>query len=118
MIERGPRPTATMPDCTSSLTPNGSSTRSSASQLVGVAGGLDDDGVRSHVDHLGAEELDGLEHLRAGVRVRPDLDQQQLALHRGRGIELDDLQHVHQLVQLLGDLLERQVVDVDHDRHA
>src|SRR6476620_8027460 len=32
-MERGPRPMATMPDCTSSLMPNGSRTRSSASSL-------------------------------------------------------------------------------------
>jgi hypothetical protein len=41
------------------------------------------------------------------VGVGPDLDQEQLALHRLPRLELDDLEHVDQLVELLGDLLER-----------
>src|SRR5690606_4868170 len=43
--------------------------------------------------------------------------QHELALDGRRGVQLDDLQDVHQLVQLLGDLFEGQVGDVHHDRH-
>ena len=87
-------------------------------ELVGVAGGLDGHRVGGDVDDLGPEQLDGLEHVRAGLQVGPDLDQHQLALDRRRRLELDDLEHVDQLVELLGDLLERELLDVDHDGHA
>ena len=40
-------------------------------ELVGVAGHLDRDGVGGDVDDLGAEELDGVEHLRRGSGRRP-----------------------------------------------
>src|SRR5690606_32107372 len=43
--------------------------------------------------------------------------QHELALDGRRGVQLDDLQDVDQLVELLGDLLQRQVGDVHHDRH-
>ena len=78
---------------------------------------LDGHRVGRDVDDLGPEQLDGVEHLAAGVGVGPDLDQQQLAVDRGRAVELDDLDHLDQLVELLGDLLERGVLDVDDDRH-
>jgi hypothetical protein len=86
-------------------------------ELVGVAGRLDRHGVRRHVDDLGAEELDRLQHVRACRQVGAHLDEEQLAPYGRRRVELDDLDDVHQLVQLLGHLLERQVLDVDHDRH-
>ena len=85
VIERLPRPIATMPDWTSSRMPKGSSTREEVLELVGVAGHLDRDGVGGDVDDLGPEQLDGVEHLAAGVGVGLDLDQQQLALDRRRG---------------------------------
>ena len=37
VIERGPRPTATMPDCTISLIPYGSSTLSSSASIASSA---------------------------------------------------------------------------------
>ena len=86
-------------------------------ELVGVAGDLDGHRVGRDVDDAGLEQLDDVEHLAAGVDVGPHLDQQQLAVDRGGAVELDDLDHLDQLVQLLGDLLERRVLDVDHDRH-
>src|SRR3712207_7991439 len=46
------------------------------------------------------EQLRGLEHLRAVGHRRAHLDQQQLALDRGRGVQLDDLDHLDQLVEL------------------
>src|SRR5439155_16502142 len=42
----------------------------------------------------------------------------QLALDRRARLELDDLQHVDQLVQLLGDLLERVLLAIHHDGDA
>src|SRR4051794_27431257 len=49
-------------------------------ELVRAAGGLDRDRVGGDVDDLGAEQLNRLENVRAGLDVRPDLDEQQLAL--------------------------------------
>src|SRR5271166_7125675 len=85
-------------------------------ELLPVPGRLHRDHVERDVHHLGAEQVDGFEHPRPALRVGPDLDQDQLALHRGARLELDDLQHVDQLVQLLGDLLERMLFAVDSDR--
>src|SRR5690606_34873762 len=50
--------------------------------------------------------------------VGADLDEEQLALHRRLGLELDDLDDVDELVELLGHLLERERVDVDDDGDA
>ena len=117
VIEREPRPTATMPDWTSSLMPNGSSTREQRVELVGVAGRLDRDGVGGDVDDLGAEQPDGLEDVRPRSRGRRcTLTSSSSRCTRRAGLELDDLDDVDQLVELLGHLLERQLLDVDHDR--
>src|ERR671914_235736 len=86
-------------------------------ELLSRAGGLDGECLRSDVDGLGAEQVHDLEHLAADARVGAHLHQQELALHRCRRLELDDLDDVDQLVELLGDLLEREVVDGDDDRH-
>src|SRR6478609_3220112 len=88
------------------------------SELVGGAGGLDDDRVGRHVDDLGLEELDRVDDLAAGRRVGTDLDEQDLALHRGVRVELDDLEHLDELVELLRHLLERRALDLDDDRDA
>ena len=77
-------------------------------ELVAAAGDLDRDRVRRHVDDAGAEQRDGLQDVAAGRGIGAHLDQHELALHGGRRLELDDLEHVDQLVQLLGDLLEGQ----------
>src|SRR5690606_37978823 len=87
-------------------------------ELRGVAGHLDRDGLGGDVDDLRLEELDGVEHLAAGLVVSPDLDHQQLATHRCGPVELDDLDDLDQLVELLGDLLERQALNLDDDGHA
>jgi hypothetical protein len=68
------------------------------------------------VDDLGAEHLGELDDLRAGGRVGVDLDQLQLALDRLVLVELDDLEHVHQLVELLDDLLELDRLGADDQR--
>ena len=110
VMERAPRPMAIVPDWTSSLMPNGSSILSMRLQLVGAAGGLDGDGLRGDVHGLGAEQLDDLDDLGAGLVVGAHLHQNQFALDGGGRLQLDDLQHVDQLVELLGDLLQRQVL--------
>src|SRR5262249_21395848 len=63
------------------------------------------------------EHVGDLHDARAVVALGPHLDEHQLALDRGAGIVLEDLDHVHELVQLLRDLLERLLLDVDDDRH-
>src|SRR5215470_6950516 len=82
-----------------------------------AAGRLHGDRVQRHVHDVGAEQFHRLEHLRPGVAVGADLDQDELALHGLRRLELDDLEHVDQLVELLSDLLERVLLAVHHDRH-
>ena len=69
-MERGPRPTATMPDWTSSRMPYGSSTRTSASSLsrVPVASMVTASGATS--TDLGPEQLDDLQDLACGRRRR------------------------------------------------
>ncbi len=71
LIDREPRPMATMPDWTSSRMPNGSTTFRKPASLSDVAGDLDGDGVGSDVDDAGLEQLDGVEHLTPRVRRRP-----------------------------------------------
>src|SRR5882724_2172510 len=82
-----------------------------------TAGRLDRHRVECHVDHVRAEEPDRLEHLRPAVGVRADLDQHELALHRLRRLELNDLDDVDQLVELLRHLLKRVLLAVHHDGH-
>ena len=88
-------------------------------ELVAAAGGLDGDGVRSRRRRPWRGTAATVSSTCSGsARSALHLDEQQLALHRGVGLELDDLEHLDQLVELLGDLLERQLVlDVDHDGH-
>src|SRR3954453_1530279 len=87
-------------------------------QLVRGAGGLEGHRVGVDVDDARAEQLGGLQHLRALGQRRADLHEQQLALDGGALLQLDDLDHLDQLVQLLGDLLERRGLGVGDDRHA
>src|ERR1700712_645233 len=86
-------------------------------QLVSGAGGLDGHGVGGDVDDLGPEHLGHLEDLGAHRRVGADLEHHELALDRRRRLQLDDLDDVHQLVELLGDLLEGELVDAHADGH-
>ena len=78
-------------------------------ELVRVAGRLDGDRVRGDVDDLGAEQL---RRSRATCE-RVSWSARTLTSSSSRctdaaGLELDDLDDVDQLVELLGDLLERQ----------
>ena len=81
------------------------------------AGHLDDDRPVGQVDDPAARQLDELEDL-GPVRVgRPDLHQRQLLLDGRLGGDVLDLEHVDQPVELLGRLLDRDVVAVEGDRH-
>ena len=82
VIDREPRPIATRPDCTISLIPNGSRSRSSASSLSAVPVASMVSASGGDVDDPGPEQRHGLQHLGPHRPVGPHLDQQQLALHR------------------------------------
>src|SRR5579863_4571331 len=82
-----------------------------------AAGGLDRHRVECDVHHVRAEQPDGLEHLGPALGVGADLDQHQFALHGLRRLKLNDLDDIDELVELLGDLLERVLLAVHHDRH-
>src|SRR5581483_9751127 len=87
-------------------------------QLLGLAGDLEREGRARHVHHVRAEDRRDLHDALAGFPAGPDLDQHELAFDGLAGLELEDLDHVDELVELLGDLLERLAVDANHDRHS
>src|SRR6478735_7934045 len=87
-------------------------------ELVRRAGRLDDDRVGGDVDDLGLEELDRVDDLTPGRRVGANLDEQDLALDRRVRLELDDLEHLDELVELLGYLFQGGALDLDDDRDA
>ena len=108
VIERGPRPIATMPDWTSSRMPNGSSTRSSAASLSALP-------VTSMVTASGATSTTLARNSWTASRTWPRVSASAVTLTSsssrwtdGVRVELDDLDHLDQLVELLGDLLERR----------
>ena len=68
---------------------------------------LEDDRVRPEIGDARAEDLGERHQLGALARRRRDLEQRELALDRLAGRELLHAQHVHELVHLLLDLLER-----------
>src|SRR3954451_21248320 len=86
--------------------------------LVGRARDLHDQRLAGDVDDLAAEDLDRLEHLGALTAVGGDLEQRQLAGHGALGLEVADLDHVDELVQLLGDLVDRVQRAVERQRDA
>src|SRR5439155_25789120 len=86
--------------------------------FVGRPGDLDDQGFPRHVDDLAAEDLDGLEHLGALRPVGGDLEQRQLASDGVVGLEIADLEHVDELVELLGHLVDRVQRAVEGQRDA
>src|SRR6478735_5574289 len=87
-------------------------------ELVRGAGRLDDDRIGGDVDDLGLEELDSVDDLAAGRCVGADLDEQDLPLDRRVRLELDDLEHLDELVELLGDLLQGGALDLDDHRQG
>ena len=83
-----------------------------------VTNDADTDPADGDVDDAGAEDVRGVDHLRAVGVVRVDLHQHDAAGDGGVLLEADDLEHRDDLVQLLGHLLDDQLVGVDHDRDA
>src|SRR5436190_1377234 len=75
------------------------------------------DRLGADVHDLGLEYLREADDLRPPLRRRRHLDHQELELDRRRA-ELGHLQHVDQLVQLLGDLVDGVLRAVDPDRDA
>src|SRR5205823_5256097 len=59
-----------------------------------------------------------LDDLAASAWLGPDRRQHQLTLDSRAGVELADLDHVDELEELLGDLLERRRLHVDDDGDA
>ena len=82
------------------------------------AGGLDGQRFRIHVHHAHAEQTHDLQHVGTVGLVGGHLDEHQLALHGGFRIEVHDLQHMQQLVELFDDLLKRHFLHVGRDGDA
>ena len=82
------------------------------------AGHLGDDRPLHQVDDAAARQLDEAQDLVAVRLGRPDLHQRQLVLDGRLGRDVLDLEDVDEPVQLLGRLLDRDVVAVERDRHA
>src|SRR5690606_19950429 len=80
-------------------------------------GRLDGQRLGRDVDHLGAEQIHRLDDLGAHAGVGAHLDEHEFAGDGRLVLLLDDLDDVDELVELLGDLLERELVDGHHDRH-
>src|SRR4051795_4607835 len=85
-------------------------------ELVGMTVQADGDRLEADGKDLALEDRGQLHHLAAVVGVHPNRRQQQLALDGPTRVELADLDHLDQLEELLGDLLERRGVDIDDDR--
>ena len=83
-----------------------SSASRKASSLAPGAGQLDGVGLVGHVDDAAAEDVRHALHLLAVLAGGAHLDQHQLALDVLALGQVHDLDHVDQLVQLLGDLLD------------
>ena len=75
--------------------------------------------VGADVDDLALEHADQLDDLapRLGPAARTVTSSSSRSTDVG-GVQLGDLDHVDQLEQLLGDLLDRRLLDVDHDGDA
>lgn len=86
--------------------------------LAFCAGGLDGQRLRIHVHHAHAEQTHDLQHVGTVGLVGGHLDEHQLALHGGFRIEVHDLQHMQQLVELFDDLLKRHFLHVGRDGDA
>src|SRR3954454_18991966 len=75
--------------------------------LVGGAGHLDRHRPPRHVDDFGPEDLGELDDLGAVLNCGGDLEEGHLPRHRLFRLHVADLQHVDELVQLLGHLVDR-----------
>ena len=113
-----PREIAISPVRIISMSPNGRTMRSKASifSVVPVTSMMIE--RLRDVDDLAAEDLADLHDLRALRAVGGDLEERELAGDRVARLEVADLQDVDELVQLLGDLVDRVQRAVDGQRDA
>src|SRR5207249_10582616 len=86
-------------------------------QLAFLAGRLDRERLRRHVDDLGPEDVGRPHDLGPVLRLGVDANQHQLALDVVVLGEVADLDDVDELVELLRDLLDDELVAVDDDGH-
>ena len=87
-------------------------------ELGAVAGKLDGVGVVGDVDDAAAEDVGHALHVLALLLAGAHLDEHQLALDVLGFREVDDLHHLDQLVELLGDLLDHVLGARGDDGHA
>ena len=86
-------------------------------ELLAGAGQLDRVALVGDVEDAAAEDVGEPLHLVAVLARRAHLDEHQLALDVVALGQVDDLHHLDQLVQLLGDLLDDVVGARGDDRH-
>src|SRR5436190_13530276 len=86
--------------------------------LLGGADELEDDGVGADVGDASVERLRQRNQIGPLSGRRRDLQQRELALDRFSRGELLDAEHVHELVDLLLDLLEHVLLALDPQRDA
>src|SRR5215469_1434295 len=80
---------------------------------------LDDQAILHHLGHAAMIVRDQREHsLQRGVALRPHIDEHHLALEVGAAGEIFHVQHAHQLVDLLDDLLDGAIVAGGDQRDA
>jgi len=90
-------------------------------ELVDLALGardLDRKAFRLNVDDLGAEDIADLHDLASGLGIGLHADKHELAVDIVRLAEVLDADDVHELVELLVDLIQHLVVPANHDSHA
>ena len=116
-IDDDPRLMTTAPVLTSSLIPYVRTSATNCVDLALRAGDLDDHRLPRQVDDPALRQLDELQDLGPIGVGRPDLDEGQLLGDDRVRRDVLDLQDVDQPVELLGGLLDRDVVAVEGDRH-
>ena len=107
---------ATSPVRAISISPCGRIMRSNESILSCDAGDLDRQRAARDVDDLGLEDLGELHDLGAALDRGVDPEQRHLAGDRRVGLHVADLDHVDELVKLLGHLVDRVHGAVEGER--
>src|SRR5215472_6626304 len=87
--------------------------------LLPLTRGLDDQAVLHYFGHAAMIVRDKREHsVQRGMALRPYVDEHHLALEMGAPGEVFHVQHTHQLVDLLDDLLDGAIVAGGDQRDA
>ena len=90
-------------------------------ELVDLAlgsGDLDREAFRLNIDDLGAEDVADLHDLAPGLGVSLHADEHQLAVDIVGLTEVLDTDDVHELVELLVNLIKNLVIPTHHDGHS